>query len=133
MVRLNCHRDLAVLHDRFRETLEMDFGDLFLEVVFLNDRLRQVEHDLGSVVRRATYDQLWGIVGELNERLNLGLDNTCLDLKAVGDQLVIHYWFGVESPYNSHEVNIYINRSFSVERYTKDLNTGDVEITRMPA
>jgi hypothetical protein len=110
----------------------MDFDDMMREVGFLNSRLYEDEdgRDIGSEPRRTTHGQLWSIVTELNEMLALGLDNTCLDLRTKEDRLVIHYWFGIESPHNSHEVSIYIDRTFSVERHVRDLKTGNVQITK---
>jgi hypothetical protein len=104
------------------------FDDLLQRVNLLNAQLRSVQDDLGSEPRRILYNHLWGIVGELNARLKLGLDNTALDLRAEENRLVVHYYARVAGSTES-EVTMFIDRSFSVEKHTKDVGTGSVEIS----
>ena len=104
------------------------FDDLLQRVTLLNSQLGPVKDHLGSDVRHILYGKLWDMVGGLNVMLNLGLDNTALDLTVDGDRLKIHYWSGAGGSVET-EVTIFIDRSFAVQRYTKDLGTGNVTIT----
>ena len=104
------------------------FEDLFQRVTMLNAQLRPIEHHVGSEVRHLLYSKLWEIVAELNSALNLGLDNTALDLTAEGEQLRIHFWSGVGGSVEQ-EVNILIDRAFKVQKHVKDLGTGTVTTT----
>jgi hypothetical protein len=105
------------------------FEDLMQRVTLLNTCLRPVEHNIGSEARTILHKQLWRIVGELNDRLNLGLENTALDLHVDGGRLIIHYYSGGRGSGES-EINIFIDPGFAVERHTKDLRTGSIEIMR---
>jgi len=102
------------------------FDDMVQRVSILNSQLRLVDHDLGSEARRVLHNHLWRIVEELNDRLSLRLENCALDLHTKDDQLIIHY-YSRSSGSMEQEVNIFIDRSFAVERHTKDLSTGNVE------
>lgn len=93
------------------------FDDLLQRVALLNAQLAPVQHNIGSEARDILYRKLWAIVGELNSALNLGLDNTALDLTAEGDRLRIHFWSGVGGSIEE-EVNIFIDRSFTVQKRT---------------
>lgn len=93
------------------------FDDLLQRVGILNAQLRPVEHQIGSEVRDILHRKLWAIVAELNSALNLGLDNTALNLTAEGDRLRIHFWSGVGGSIEA-EVNIFIDRTFAVEKHT---------------
>jgi hypothetical protein len=93
------------------------FDDLLQRVAILNAQLGPVEHQIGSEVRDILHRELWAIVADLNRTLNLGLDNTALELTAEGDRLRIHFWSGVEGPIKA-EVNILIDRTFTVQRRT---------------
>jgi hypothetical protein len=104
------------------------FDELLQRVTLLNSQLEPVKDDLGSDVRHILYGKLWGIVGELNDLLDLGLDNTALDLTENGGRLRIHYWSGSGGSVET-EINVFIDRSFAVQRHTKDLGTGSVAIT----
>ncbi|HVT39612.1 MAG TPA: hypothetical protein VHE78_11245 [Gemmatimonadaceae bacterium] len=104
------------------------FDDLLQRVNLLNSQLEPVEHHIGSEVRKLLHGKLWGIVGELNAALDLGLDNTALDLTVDGDRLKIHFWSGARGSGES-EVDVFIERSFAVQRHTKDLGTGSVTVT----
>lgn len=105
------------------------FDDYLQRVNLLNAFIRSVEHDIGSPVRKIAYGQLWAIIAELNTMLNLGLDNTALDLRTAGNQIVIHTFSGVGGS-QEYEISIFIDSSFAVERHTKTLATGVVETTR---
>lgn len=104
------------------------FDDLSQRVNLLNAQLQPLKDDLGSEARKILYNKLWDIVGELNGMLNLGLDNTALDLAVDGDRLLIHYWSGIGGSVES-EVNVFIDRALTVHTHTKDLGTGNVKIT----
>jgi hypothetical protein len=104
------------------------FDDLHQRVTLLNAQLGPVEHHIGSEVRDILYRKLWAIVGELNSTLNLGLDNTALDLTADGDRLRIHFWSGAGGSVET-EVDIFVDRAFTVQRHTKNLATGTVTTT----
>jgi hypothetical protein len=91
------------------------FDDLLQRVTLLNAQLEPEEHRIGSEVRKILHGKLWAIVGDLNSSLNLGLDNTALDLTAEGGRLRIHFWSGVEGTI-AREVNIFIDRSFTVQK-----------------
>lgn len=93
------------------------FDDLLQRVAVLNAQLGPVEHHIGSEVRHILHRKLWDIVAELNSALNLGLDNTALDLTADGDRLRIHFWSGTGGSIEA-EVNIFIDRTFAVEKRT---------------
>ena len=99
------------------------FEDLFQRVALLNGQLRAVDRHIGSPVRHLLYTQLWGIVADLNQRLGLALENTCLDLSTDGDRLIIHYWSGSGGSVES-ETRIWIDRSFHVERNTVPRESG---------
>ena len=105
------------------------FDDIVQRVSVLNSQLRLVEHDIGSEARRILHNHLWRIVEELNDRLSLGLQNCALDLRTEHDRLIIHY-YATQRESTEQEINIFIDRSFAVERHTKDRSTGHVEITR---
>jgi hypothetical protein len=104
------------------------FDDLLHRVRLLNAQLEPVRNHIGSEVRTILHQQLWSIVGELNTSLNLNLDNTALDLAVEGDRLVIHYYAGVGGAAQS-EVDLFIDRSFFVQKRAKDIRTGKVEVT----
>jgi hypothetical protein len=104
------------------------FDELLQRVTLLNSQLEPVKHHLGSDVRHTLYAKLWGIVAELNDMLDLGLDNTALDLTEDGGRLRIHYWSGAGGSVET-EVNVFIDRSFAVQKQTKNLRTGSVVIT----
>lgn len=93
------------------------FDDLLQRVALLNAQLAPVQHRIGSEARDILYRKLWAIVGELNSTLNLGLDNTALDLTAEGDRLRIHFWSGVGGSIEE-EVNVFIDRDFTVQKHT---------------
>jgi hypothetical protein len=61
--------------------------------------------------------------------LSLRLENCALDLHTKDDRLIIHYYSGSGGSME-HEINIFIDRSFAVEKHTKDLSTGNVETSR---
>jgi len=94
------------------------FDDLLQRVTLLNAQLGPVEHHIGSEVREILHRKLWAIVGELNSALNLGLDNTAPDLTVDGDRLRIRFWSRAEGSVET-EVNILIDRAFTVQRLTK--------------
>jgi len=94
------------------------FDDLLQRVSILHAQLGPVEHQIGSEVRDILHRKLWAIVAELNSTLDLGLDNTALDLTAEGDRLRIHFWSGVGGSSDA-EVNIFIDRTFTVQKHTK--------------
>ncbi|CUQ66884.1 hypothetical protein [Candidatus Nitrospira inopinata] len=93
------------------------FDDLLQRVSILNAQLGPLEHQIGSEVRDLLHRRLWAIVAELNSMLDLGLDNTALDLTAEGDRLRIHFWSGVGGSIDA-EVNIFIDRTFTVQKHT---------------
>lgn len=93
------------------------FDDLLQRVAILNAQLGPVEHQIGSEVGDILHRKLWAIVADLNSALNLGLDNTALDLTAEGDRLRIHFWSGIGGSIEA-EVNIFIDRTFAVEKRT---------------
>lgn len=95
------------------------FGDLWQRVFILNELLGPVKHQIGSEVRDILHRQLWAIVSELNSTLNLGLDNTALELTVAGDRLRIHYWSDAGG---EAEVNIFIDRTFAVDKRTTGIN-----------
>lgn len=76
----------------------------------------------------ALHRQLWSIVEELNRELDLGLDNSALDLTVEKERLAIHYFFGAGGSAEK-EVTLFIDRSRRIERHTKDLSRGNVSIT----
>jgi hypothetical protein len=96
------------------------FDDLFQRVSLLNFQIQSMEENVGSEVRMILHKQLWSIVGELNASLNLGLDNTALDLAVDRDRLVISYFSGVGGS-AEREVKLFIDRLGSVKRRTKIL------------
>ena len=98
------------------------FDELLQRVTLLNSQLESVKDHIGSDVRRILYGKLWEIVGELNARLSLGLDNTALDLTKDGDHLKIHYWSGAGGSAET-EVTVLIDPTFAVQRQTKKLGT----------
>ncbi|ALA59538.1 hypothetical protein [Nitrospira moscoviensis] len=104
------------------------FDDLLQRITLLNTQLQPVKDHLGSDTRKMLYVKLWSIVGELNAMLHLGLDNTALDLKVDGHRIIIHYWSGVGGSVET-EVSVFIDRSFAVQRHTKNLATGNVTMT----
>lgn len=104
------------------------FGDLLQRVKLLNSQLQPLRNHVGSETRMILHRKLWEIVEELNTLLDLGLDNTALDLTVDGDRLMIHYWSGVGGSVEN-EINVFIDRSFAVQAHTKNLGTGSVTIT----
>jgi hypothetical protein len=88
------------------------FDDLLQRVTLLNAQLGPVEHHVGSELRKILHGKLWAIVEELNRSLNLGLDNTALDLTAEGGRLRVHVLS------SAGEVNLFIDRSFTMEKHT---------------
>lgn len=94
------------------------FNDLYQRIALLNSILDPVRHHLGSEVREIAYRQLWDIVGQLNRKLILGLDNNALDLNVSHDQIVIHYWRSIGGGIDSEET-ICIDESFSVEKQSR--------------
>jgi hypothetical protein len=105
------------------------FDDLIERVILLNHQLAPIKHHIGSEVRDLLYHKLWAIVEELNLSLNLGLDNTALDLTVEGDRLRIHFWSGSGGS-TEKEVDIFIDRTFTICRETTDLPSGKVATTR---
>jgi hypothetical protein len=96
------------------------FEELKQRVALLNSRLQRVQEHPASETRKILHTQLWSIVEELNERLQLRLENTALDLHVEGDHLVIHYFERVRDSAD-HEVFVRIDPSFSVERHAKNI------------
>lgn len=96
------------------------FDDLFQRVSLLNVQIQSTKENIGSEVRTILHRQLWSIVGELNASLNLGLDNTSLDLTVDRDRLVISYFSGVGGSAEM-AVKLFIDRFGSVRRRTKIL------------
>ncbi len=96
------------------------FDDLLQRVSILNAQLGPVEHQIGSEVRDLLHRRLWAIVAELNRMLDLGLDNTALDLTVEGDRLRIHFWSGVGGSIDAEVniFNIFIDRTFTVQKHT---------------
>ncbi len=101
------------------------FEGLVQRVGVLNGQLGPVEHHIGSEVRKLLHQKLWAIVGELNSTLNLGLDNTALNLTVDGDRLRIHFWSGAGGSVET-EVNIFIDRAFNVQRQMVHLGSGTI-------
>lgn len=95
------------------------FEDLRQRVTLLNSQLRRVKHEPGSETRKILHTHLWGIVEELNERLDLRLENTALDLYVEEGHLVIHYFEQV-SRSADNEIFLRIDPTFSVARQAKN-------------
>jgi hypothetical protein len=94
------------------------FEDLKQRVTLLNSQLRRVKDEPGSETRKILYTHLWRIVEELNERLDLRLENTALDLYVEEGHLVIHYFEQVHGSADN-EIFLRVDPSFSVARRAK--------------
>lgn len=95
------------------------FEDLKQRVTLLNSQLRRVKQHPGSETGMILHTHLWGIVEELNERLDLRLENTALDLYVEKDHLVIHYFEQVSGSADN-EIFLRIDPSFAVARHAKN-------------
>ena len=95
------------------------FDELRERVVILNEQLKPLYSSVGSESRQLLQNQLWEIVGLLNRQLSLGLANTALDLSADDEQLIIHYYSGIQRI--ESETRLYIDNAYSVRRVTDPL------------
>ena len=112
---------------RANRILMTRFEEMSQRINLLNGQLETLEQSIGSEARKILYTRLWGIVAELDTLLNLGLENTALDLTVEGDRFVIHYWSGVNE--SAQEIHTFIDRSFKVFTQKRNLATGELELT----
>ena len=105
-----------------------EFDDLRQRIGLLNSILDPVRDRIGSEARMIVYRQLWNIVEILNRKLGLGLDNNALDLTVQDDQIAIHFWRGSGGVVETEET-ILIDRSFSVEKQSRCIGPGSVNLS----